>query len=168
VAIAIIYGSNGGATEGVAKMIKDKLALEADLLDVGRIKMDKLSEYSHLILGTSTWGEGELQDDWDDALDEFQSVEFGGKTVALFGLGDQEGYGEEFVDALGLLYEKVTSQGASVVGKWSTDGYEYDSSKAEVDGQFVGLVIDEDNQDELTQERVNRWVEMIKPHFAQS
>jgi len=72
VAIAIIYGSSGGATEGVAKMIKDKLALEVDLLDIGRIKMDKLSEYSHLILGTSTWGEGELQDDWNDAFDEFQ------------------------------------------------------------------------------------------------
>jgi flavodoxin I len=167
VAIAIIYGSNGGATEGVAKMIKDKLALEVDLLDIGRIKMDKLSEYSHLILGTSTWGEGELQDDWDDAFDEFQSVEFGGKTVAFFGLGDQEGYSENFLDGMGLLHGVALTNGASIVGDGlSSDSYDFDESLAVKNDTFVGLAIDEDNQDELTQERVDAWVEIIRPYFT--
>ncbi len=166
-AIAIIYGSSGGATEGVAKMIKDKLALEADLLDVARINMDKLNEYSHLILGTSTWGEGELQDDWSDAFDEFKNVEFGGKTVAFFGLGDQEGYSENFLDGMGLLHGVALTNGASIVGDgWSSDSYDFDESLAIKNGLFVGLAIDEDNQDELTHERVDAWVEMIRPSFA--
>jgi len=167
VAIAIIYGSSGGTTEGVAKMIKDKLALEADLLDVSRINMDKLNEYSHLILGTSTWGEGELQDDWNDAFDEFKNVEFSGKTVAFFGLGDQEGYGENFLDGMGLLHGVALANGASIVGDgWPSDSYDFDESLAIKDGLFVGLAIDEDNQDGLTQERVDAWVEMIRPSFA--
>lgn len=164
--IGIIYGSSGGVTESIADMIQSKLGVESELYDIGTIEMSKLAEYSHLILGTSTWGEGDLQDDWDDAFDEYRAVEFGGKTVAFFGVGDQEGYGDNFLDAMGTLYEVAVNNGATIVGNnWSTDGYEFDESTAIENDAFVGLALDEDNQDNLTEERVDKWVEIIRSHF---
>jgi len=164
--IAIIYGSNGGVTEGVAEQIKDELGLDADLLDIGSEEMDIFEKYEKMIIGTSTWGEGELQDDWDDVFNDFEAVEFGGKTVAFFGTGDQEGYADNFLDAMGTLHDVVVKNGGTVVGdKWSTDGYDYDESTAVNDDGFVGLAIDDDNQDEMTADRITKWVEIIKPHF---
>ncbi len=164
--IAIIYGSNGGVTESVAEEIKKELGLEADLLDIAEEGIDIFSKYENMIIGTSTWGEGDLQDDWDDIFDDFKSVEFGGKTVAFFGTGDQEGYADNFLDAMGTLHNVVLENGGTIVGnKWSTEGYEHDESIAVNDDGFVGLAIDEDNQDNLTTERIKKWVEIIKPYF---
>ena len=164
--IAIIYGSNGGVTEGVAEQIKDALGLDADLLDIGSEEMDIFEKYEKMIIGTSTWGEGELQDDWDDVFNDFEAVEFGGKTVAFFGTGDQEGYADNFLDAMGTLHDVVVKNGGTVVGdKWSTEGYDYDESTAVTDDGFVGLAIDDDNQDDMTTERIEKWIEIIKPHF---
>jgi len=165
-AIGIIYGSNGGVTEGVAEQIKDVLGLEADLLDIASEDIDVFGKYDKMILGTSTWGEGDLQDDWDDVFDDFEGLEFGGKTVAFFGLGDQEGYGDNFLDAMGTLHDVVLKNGGTIVGdKWSTDGYDYDDSTAVNDDGFVGLAIDEDNQDDMTADRIRKWVATIKPYF---
>ena len=165
--LAIIYGSNGGATESVAETIKEKLGLDAELLDIAEAGLDCFSEYDKFIIGTSTWGDGDHQDDWDDVASDFESVEFGGKTVAFFGLGDQEGYEDNFLDAMGMLHDIAKGNGANVVGdNWSTDGYEFEESVAAKDGTFCGLGIDEDNQDDLTSERIEKWVEIIKPHFA--
>ena len=164
--IGIFYGSSGGATESVAKMIKDKLEVESDLIDIADASRDSFGEYTEIILGTSTWGEGELQDDWEDAFADFEAVDFSGKTVALFGLGDQEGYADNFLDGMGTLYQTLIKNGANIIGNnWSTKGYEFDKSTAVVDGAFVGLAIDDDNQDDLTEERVAQWVPEILPYL---
>jgi len=164
--IAIIYGSNGGVTESVAEEIKKELGLEADLVDIAGEEIDIFTKYDKMIIGTSTWGEGDLQDDWDDIFDDFKSVEFGGKTVAFFGTGDQEGYADNYLDAMGTLHDVVLENGGTIVGdKCSTEGYEHDESTAVNDDGFVGLAIDEDNQDDLTSKRIKKWVEIIKPHF---
>ena len=102
----------------------------------------------------------------DDVFNDFEAVEFGGKTVAFFGTGDQEGYADNFLDAMGTLHDVVVKNGGTVVGdKWSTDGYDHDESTAVNDDGFVGLAIDDDNQDEMTADRITKWVEIIKPHF---
>ena len=164
--IGIFYGSNGGATESVAEQIMNALGLKADLNDIADVDMDVFGEYSHIIIGTSTWGDGELQDDWDDKFSDFEGVDFSGKTVAFFGLGDQEGYDENFLDGMGMLHDAAVKNGANIVGNgWPTDGYEYEESTAVQDGNFVGLAIDEDNQDDLTEERIQKWVDIIKPSF---
>ena len=164
--IGIFYGSNSGATESVAEKILNALGLEAEMFDIGHVDIDKLSEFSHLIIGTSTWGEGELQDDWDSKFSEYEKFDFSGKTVAFFGVGDQEGYEDNYVDAMGILYDVAVKNGATVVGdNWPTDGYDFEESIAVRDGAFVGLAIDEDNQDDLTDERISKWIESIKPHF---
>lgn len=157
----IFYATSTGNTEEVANKIHEKLD-GFELIDISSDGVDKMNDCESIVLGVSTWGEGELQDDWEDCFDDIQEIDFKDKKVALFGLGDQESYGHEFVDALGIMYETLVEQNAKIIGKTSIDGYEYDYSKAEVDGEFVGLVIDEDNQEDLTDERVEKWCNEIK------
>lgn len=158
---AIFYATSTGNTEEVANKIHEKLD-GFELIDISSDGVEKMKDCESIVLGVSTWGEGELQDDWEDCFDDIQEIDFKDKKVALFGLGDQESYGHEFVDALGIMYETLVEQNAKIIGKTSTNGYEYDYSKAEVDGEFVGLVIDEDNQEDLTDERVENWCNEIK------
>ena len=161
--IGIFYGSTMGNTEGVAKKLQAVLGPDiADAQSISDVSSDDLNTYQYLLLGSSTWGIGELQDDWFDGLAKLDKVSWDGKKVAFFGTGDPQGYPDSFVDAIGILYEKLAEKGAEVIGFWPTDGYEYDASRAEKDGRFVGLVIDEDNQGDLTDQRINTWVEELK------
>ena len=165
-AIGIFYGSNGGATEFVAEKIQKALGLESNLHDIANTEMEEFGNYIHMIIGSSTWGEGDLQDDWDKCFEDFEEVDFSGKTVAFFGLGDQEGYEENFLDAMGILHDAAVAKGATVVGHWPLEDYEYDESIAEQNGTFIGLGIDDDNQFDLTDERIEKWVGMIKPSMT--
>lgn len=162
--IGIVYGSSTGNTQGAAEMIGEALG-GAELLDIASVSADEINGFDKLIFGTSTWGEGEFQDDWD-AFD-WSDVDISGKTVALFGMGDQESYADEYCDALRLLYEAVKEKGANIVGSWENEGYDFEDSKAiGDDGKFVGLALDADNQDDLTEERIGKWVESIKSDFS--
>ncbi len=163
-ATAIFYASSTGNTENVATMIADKLD-GISTYDISSTSLDDISNFDKLILGISTWGEGELQDDWDDLWSDFCEIDFSNKTVALYGLGDQDSYADEFVDALGILYQQVKKAGGNIIGFTSVEGYDHEESKAQIDDQFVGLVIDEDNQDEMTEERVEQWITHIKPEI---
>jgi flavodoxin I len=162
--IGLFYDTDTGNTRKVAKMIS-KLFDDGDveLKSVTKLETSDFDNYSAFIIGTPTLGEGELPENWAEFMPQLDSISLQGKTVAMFGLGDQQDYGHEFVDGLGLLYEKLESIGASFVGGWPTEGYEYDFSAAEIDDQFVGLVIDQDNQSDLTADRVTSWVEQVKP-----
>lgn len=170
--IGIFFGSDTGNTRRVAKSIAKKLGDLADApVNVNKATVEDVLKYDALIFGTPTLGDGELPglgsggsaESWEEFLPQLKGADMSGKVVALFGLGDQEGYGHEFVDALIFLYETVTENGATVVGAWPTDGYEFEASKAIVDGDFVGLVIDHDNQSDLTDERVDSWLEIVTP-----
>lgn len=158
---AIFYASSTGNTQTVAQEISKNLG-DVEIFDICSKSVSNTKEYDKLIFGVSTWGEGDLQDDWEEEWDIFKDIDFKDKTVALFGLGDQDGYPDEFVNALGTMYETVNELGAKIIGFTSPEGYEFDESTALVDGNFVGLVIDEDNQEELTDERIKNWIEEIK------
>jgi len=157
----IFYASSTGNTEEVANKISQRLD-DFELIDVASSGVEQMNDFEIIIIGVSTWGEGDLQDDWEDCLSEIQTIDFSGKTVALFGLGDQEEYGYEFVNGMGTMYEIVRENGANVVGFTSTQGYEFDESTAIIDNQFVGLVLDEDNQSDLTDSRIDTWINKIK------
>lgn len=131
-----------------------------------RRKNREFEEYECLIIGCPTWDVGELQSDWDSFFPELDSMNFSGKLVAYFGTGDQMGYADNFQDAIGILEEKISLKGGKTVGYWSTDGYEFSESRALRNGKFVGLAIDEDNQSDLTDERVKAWVTQLKKEFA--
>ncbi|MGB1226978.1 MAG: flavodoxin [Poseidonibacter sp.] len=160
-ATALFYASSTGNSEEIADKIASELG-GIEVFDLSATDISKINDYDKVILGGSTWGDGELNDDWDEVWDSFKTISFVDKTIALFGLGDQDGYPDDFCSALGIIYEHVSTSGAKIVGFTSTDGYDFDESKAEIDGKFVGLVIDEDNQDDLTDERISSWIGNIK------
>lgn len=161
--IGLFYGSTTGSTLKAAELIQQAFAPEeVDLLDVREAGFEDLKRYDTLILGTSTWHWGGLQDEWAMFEDTLNQEALAGKTVALFGLGDQKRYGDNFVDGMGLLYEKVKPFGVQIVGMCSKDEYEYTASAAEVDGRLVGLALDEDNEAAKTAERISRWVGQLK------
>ncbi len=165
--IGLFYASSTGNTEDAAKQIVEKMSgFEIDLQNVSDCVNDAMKNYDLLIIGVSTWGEGDLQDDWEDYLDNLSEDNLTNKTVAIFGLGDQEEYCDNFLDAMGTIYDKVIQSGANVVGTWPTEGYDFEESTAVRDGEFVGLGLDEDNQDDLSDERIAKWIELITPYFS--
>ncbi|MDA3058278.1 flavodoxin FldA [Campylobacter sp. VBCF_05 NA6] len=162
--VGIIFGSSMGNTEDAAKAISAQLGIENEVVNVADIAPSELGKYSSLIVGSSTWNDGELQDDW--ASFDFSALEVTGKTVAIFGMGDSASYSDAYCNAMAELYEQFTSKGAKIVGAVSTEGYEFDASNAVKDGKFVGLALDNDNQSDLTDSRISAWVEQIKPNLA--
>jgi len=173
--IGLFFASSTGNTRRIAKMIKKRFDDDtmAEALNVNKANVELVSGYSHLILGTSTLGGGQLPGlstdcmggGWEEFLPQLKNVDFTGKTVALFGLGDQDKYPEEFVDALGEIYQFVVARGAKIVGTWPADDYNFITSKALINDEFVGLVLDQENQKALTEVRLDTWLKCIAPEF---
>ena len=160
--VGIFYGSSTGDTERVAMLIRDKIGqMRAVVYDIFESRIEDLEQYPFLIFGISTWGIGKMQEDWDNFLSSLKSIDFTGKKIALFGLGDQESYPDTFADALGILYDTLQQYGCSISGEWPVNGYEYIHSEAERHGKFVGLVLDEKNQPELTVKRITSWLNSL-------
>lgn len=160
--IGIYYGSTTGNTQEVAEEIAKKLGVSnSDLFDVAKANAD-YSAYDVVLFGTSTLGFGDLQDDWESYIDKVKAANLEGKKIALFGCGDSSSYSDTFGDAVGKIYNVIKDKGAQIIGQVSTDGYTYDDSEAVVNGQFVGLLIDNDNEPDMTGERINNWVEALK------
>lgn len=157
---AVLFGSTTGNTENVAKTIAAKL--NADLYNVADSPLDKLSDYQNLILGTSTWGLGDLQDDWYSFLPQFAKSDLSNKTIALFGVGDSSSYPDTYVDGMGIIYAEIMDKGCKIIGSTKTDGYSHSESKSVRDGMFVGLALDEDNESNKTADRIDNWVNDIK------
>lgn len=158
---AIFYGSTEGNTESVAYKLKDLLG-DVDIYNVDSATSDDLAKYDNIIFGASTWEIGELQEDWETFIDVLDDVDFSGKTIAYFGLGDADGYPDTFVDAMGIIHERIKDSGANFIGAVSTDDYTFDDSAALYNGKFIGLPIDEDNESDLTDGRLEKWVADIK------
>ncbi|VEN36706.1 unnamed protein product [Callosobruchus maculatus] len=153
-----------------AEKIRDIIGPE--LVTLHNLKDDAVAlmeQYDVLILGIPTWDFGEIQEDWEAIWDRLDSVNFDGKIIAMYGMGDQLGYGEWFLDALGMLHDKLAPKGATFIGYWPTEGYEFTSKKPIIaDGQlFVGLALDETNQYDLSDERLQAWCEQILGEMAE-
>ncbi|MFM2484301.1 flavodoxin [Celerinatantimonas yamalensis] len=172
--VGIFFGTDTGNTRKVAKWIHQALGDEQQVakpLNINRVTVADLLAFDALILGTPTLGEGELPGletqceapSWQEFVPMLDDADFSGKTIALFGLGDQLGYGDEFVDALGELYDRFADTGAKMIGNWPADGYHFTHSAALDGDEFVGLVIDQDNQAEQTSARIEQWISQIKP-----
>ena len=158
--IGIIYGSNQGNTHDVSEKVAEKL--NAKLFNIAEFESDKVNECELIIFATSTWGIGDLCDDWEMGLEKVDGLDLSNKTISFIGLGDQMVYGSTFCDALRIIYDKINASSLNHVGLWPTEGYEYDDSQSIVDGKFMGLIIDEDNEPELSDGRIDKWVEQVK------
>lgn len=161
--IGIFFGSTTGNTEDVAEQVQEFLAPHpTQLHNIATEPVTLMQDYDLVICGIPTWDYGELQADWEDIWDELDTLDLSNTHIAIFGCGDQIGYPEWYQDAVGMLHDKLCNRGALAIGYWSTEGYKFEQSKAVInDSQFVGLAVDEDNQHELTEERVSNWCQQI-------
>jgi flavodoxin II len=172
VSIGLFYGSSTCYTEmageKIGEWINNRYAGCVSLHNIADQPLSLMVQYDFLILGIPTWDYGELQEDWETHWDELDQIDFTGKQVAVYGLGDQVGYPEWFQDALGYLWAKVKNQGATMVGAWPNEGYTFDESKAlsEDQSQFVGLALDDENQLDLTDDYIERWCQQICAEFG--
>ncbi len=171
--IGLFYGSSTCYTEIAAEKIRDAIqrisggSITVDIHDIDRQALSLANDYDWLILGIPTWDYGELQEHWEASWHDLDTVDWQGKTVALYGLGDQEGYPEWFLDALGYLWGRITDLGARSIGLWPARGYRHTHSLALTEDQrfFVGLALDEDTEFELSEERIEAWCRQILPEF---
>lgn len=164
--IGLFYGTSTTKTASIAKKIKEAFGnTEIDLVAVEDASEKEFESYNNIIVGVSTWFDGELPSYWDEVKPELESLNLKGKKVAVFGLGDQVKYPENFIDGVGILAQTFELVGAKVVGFTSAEGYKFECSQALRDGKFVGLAIDKENQSKLTDERVRNWVEQLKKEF---
>jgi flavodoxin I len=164
VVVGLFFGSSEGNTQAVAHRIASRFEPESfSIVDISDVTQNDLYACDGLILGISTWDFGQIQSDWEAFWPDLEAMDFSGKTVALYGLGDQFGYGDFFLDAMGLLHDLLLERGAHCVGYWPVEGYHFDASKALTpDGtQFVGLALDEDQQPDLTDARLDVWCAAI-------
>ncbi len=156
----VVYGSSTGMCEEIAGKIASKLSVSA--INVTDLNADVLAGNDNLLIGTSTWGAGELQDDWYDGVDLLKGADLSGKVVAVFGCGDSAGYSDTFCGGMRELYDAAKAGGATLVGEVSTEGYTFDDSDAIVDGKFVGLALDDVNEDDMTDSRIDAWLGQIR------
>lgn len=152
------------ASEGIQEEIQN-FGHEIDSFDIGSSGLTPIAEYKNVIIGCPTWNIGELQDDWDMLYDDFKELKFDGVTGAFFGVGDQMGYSCNYLDAVGLLSRPFMKNGGKLVGRWSTEGYEFDESEALEGNEFLGLALDYDNQDTESEERIKKWTALIQSEF---
>lgn len=167
--IGLFFGSDDGNTQSISARIAKRFGEEnVDLHDVAEITQLDFARYEKLIMAIPTWDFGQAQTDWDDFWPELEQIDFGGKTMAFVGLGDQFGYSDFFLDAMGQLHDEVAKTAARIIGYWPTAGYEFDASRAKIAGEnmFVGLALDQDQQPQLTCNRLNQWCRQVHAEFG--
>lgn len=160
--IGVFYGSSTGSTSEVAQRIAKAVGAEANCFDVANADASQVAEFDVLLLGSSTWGIGELQDDWEGFLPNLAGQDLSGKAVALFGCGDADSYPDSFCEALAVIKEALASTGCKFVGAYTPEGYTYDATRSEEGGQLIGLCVDEVNQPDLTDERIATWLKAFE------
>lgn len=169
--IGLFYGTSTCYTEISAEKIQRYFGEDQiDLHNVADVPVDRMNHYQNLIFGIPTWDYGELQEDWENIWDELDELDFSDKVIALFGQGDQIGYPDWFLDAMGYLHNKLLIKGAKLIGYWPNEGYTFQSSQAltEDKSHFFGLALDDENQFDLSEQRIASWCEVIKEKFLKS
>jgi flavodoxin I len=164
--IAIIYSFNTKKTGKIASQIKERFNdPDIEMVNAEDITEETFLSFDRIIMGVPTWFDGELPNYWDEFVPALEDMDLHGKKIALFGLGDQKGYPENFLDGVGIMAEILEAQGASLHGFTSAEGYEFESSRALRDKEFMGLAIDYENQGSMNKERISSWIEQLKKEF---
>lgn len=163
----IFYSFSSTKTAKVAEKIREEFGPEFTIQPVNaeELTIEQFLSFTNLILGVPTWFDGELPIYWDEFVPAIEDLNLTGKKIAIYGLGNQVEYPENFGDAVGIMAELVTERGAEIVGLTSTEGYSYESSRAESNGRFLGLILDQETQPRLSNERISKWVKEIKEQF---
>ncbi len=153
-----MFGATELVAERVAARLGQELGVEVPCRDVAWFDLASLQSFDLIVLGCSTWNIGQLPSDLESRLPELASLDLNGKLLALFGTGDAVGYPDTYLDALDIVAEKLVTTGIEPIGRWPTAGYDFLASRAQRGDEFLGLGVDEDNEPELTDARVDAWV----------
>ena len=165
--IGLFYGTSTTKTAAIAQKIQEAFGqADLDIVPIESAWKEEFLTYNYLIVGTSTWFDGELPTYWDEVMPELTALELQDKKVAIFGLGDQVNYPDNFVDGIGVLAEAFETAGAKLVGLTSPDGYTFNQSQALKDGKLQGLALDIENQSDQTEKRIKDWVAQLKTEFS--
>jgi len=164
-AVGLFFGTQTGKTEEAAAMIATETGLEAQ--DIGDVSAADLAGFDGIIAGCPTWHTGADEQrsgtTWDDYLEEIRGLDMGGKPVAIFGMGDQAGYGDNYCDGIEELHSTFAAAGAKMLGAVDASPYDmYTESKSVADGKFLGLPLDNDNEPDMSEARIKAWVEQLK------
>lgn len=167
--VGLFYGSDTGNTEDIAHYVAELWKIsEIELIEACNMTVEDYERFDIIIIGLSTWYDGDLQSDFEDFFEEFKRIDFNGKAVAMFGLGDQTGYPEYFVDGLGILGEVIIENGGYIIGLWPNDSYEFDESKGLYnDEYFYGLALDFENQYDLNELRLEAWIRQLEQEIEE-
>lgn len=168
--IGLFYGSTNGTTAQIANRIQREFEnvhrQSVELFDIAEFYLEEMLEFERLILGIPTWNHGQLQRDWEAVFEEFDVLDLHGKRAAIFGVGDQIGYPATFGDAVFFLADKVRERGATLAGSWPMQHYLFQSSWAVEEDHLLGLLLDEENQPELSDARIAAWVVQLMTEFG--
>ena len=165
--VTIIYSFHTQKSKRVAEKIIEALGnFNTEVVNAEELTSEVFSNNNHFILSAPTWFDGELPNYWDEFIPELEELDLKNKTFAVFGLGDQKGYPENFCDAIGILAEVLEKCGAKIIGRTPAEGYTFESSRALRDGIFIGLPLDQENQAKLTNDRIAKWVEQLKTEMT--
>ncbi len=165
--IAILYSFNSVKSAKIAAKIAESFKMfTVDKLNVESCTGNEFLEYERFILSVPTWFDGELPNYWDEILPALEKHTYNGKKIALFGLGDQKNYPENFGDAVGILGDFFQKRGATIIGHTSPVGYSFESSKALKNNFLIGLLLDQENQSKLSEERIQNWTNQLEQEFS--
>lgn len=170
--IALIFWPEEGNVERIADALCNEFA-GGQVVKLPVVKADKdvMNRYNHFIFGGSTvgaetWREASDSNKWNEFFLMLDDIDISGKKVAFYGLGDQILYPQHFVDGLGVFEEEFSKRGVKIAGRWPDEGYEYTESEGIGDGYFFGLALDEDNESDLSPQRISEWVKQVKKEFG--
>ncbi len=166
--IGIIYSFNSTKTAKAAEKIKEAFGPDFNVVPINAedLTEELFLSFTNLILGVPTWFDGELPNYWDEFVPALEDLNLAGKSIAIFGLGNQVEYPENFGDAVGIMADIIQERGAKLVGLSSSEGYTYESSRAFNGNQFLGLLLDQETQPRLSKERIEKWVADLKTKFS--
>jgi len=169
--IALLYWPKKGNTENVALKIFSRF--EKDAIEMFTIKHFNTAEfeiYDAFIIGAPTTGADNWTDAyksiWADFFFRLTKADIKGKPFAIFGLGDQILYPDNFVDGMMDIKKEFEKNGAIPKGAWAVEGYEFHESKSIEEDAFIGLPVDEDQQPDLTDGRIDGWTAQLKEEFG--
>ena len=164
----IFYSFNSKKTAKAAEKIIEEFGADFNIVPVNAEELTEelFLSFKNLILGVPTWFDGEFPNYWDEFVPALEDLDLKGKTIAIFGLGNQVEYPENFGDAVGIMADLVQERGAKLIGFTSIEGYTYESSRAELEGKFMGLLLDQETQPRLSKERIVNWVAELKTQFS--
>jgi len=164
----IVYSFNSTKTAKAAEKIIDAFGPDFNIVQVNAEELTEelFLSFTNLILGVPTWFDGELPNYWDEFVPALEDLNLKGKTIAIYGLGNQVEYPENFGDAVGIMAELVQERGAKLIGFTSAEGYKYEFSRALIEDKFMGLLLDQETQPRQSKERIEKWVNDLKSQFS--